>query len=363
MTVRPEMLQILHPRDYAQLLNCPCAEDSVLEVQGDAAICSRCCRHFPVREDGILDLVDVALLDEETARELRGNTYRGTPVHLAASAAAEQSTGWTRYYAHSRKQSMQVLAQYLREANVETLFSLGSGTGREIYYLKQFMDFDTVYCSDLSATALRVVPHRLVTFEIKVGLFTSDLARVPIKVKEIPILVVNALHHTRDMHAALEAWLEYGYREIFIVEPTGNFLIRMLARLRLSQRVEYSGVRPGRLEIRKLRACCQRHGYRLSLTTLWTFPQDYFEKMFGSSSRIQRAFIGAVATFSVATNHFHFGNTTVAHLQKSGAAGTVSPGEMPHSCTADNPPCNQSMATRTKRDVWEVESCHAGNGA
>ena len=320
------MLQILHPIDYVQLLCCSCSTDAQLSLEGNVAVCTRCHSQFPVRDDFILDLVDVNALDAETARELKGNTYRATQTQIAAFVAAEESTGWTRYYAHSRKQSMQVLARYLKEAGVDTLFSLGSGTGREIFYLEQIIDLNTVYCSDLSATALQFIPYRLAPFAIKVGLFTADLARVPIHDKDTPILVVNALHHTQDMHAALWAMLEYGYRDIFLVEPTGNFLIRMLAHLGLSQRVEYSGVKPGRLDIGKLQAHCQEHAYRLSFTTLWTFPQDYFERFFGPSPLLQRIVIEGLALLSIATNCIHFGNITVAHLRNSGAAGVGSSG-------------------------------------
>jgi hypothetical protein len=321
------MAHILHPRDYIQFLCCPCSESSALTLEGDAAACSRCHRQFPIRENSFLELVDMGLLDAETARELRGNTYLAAPAQIAAYVAAEQSSGWTSYYAQSRKQSIQVLAEYLKKANASTLFSLGSGTGREIFYLQQFMDFDTVYCSDLSSTALQIVPQRLAPFAIKVGLFTADLARVPIRSKDIPILIVNALHHTQDMHTALKALLEYGYRDIFLVEPTNNFLIRALARWKLSQRVEYSGVKPGRLEIRALRGFCREFRYDLSLTTLWTFPQDYFERVFGSSPLVQRFFIAGLMVVSIATNRFQFGNVTVAHLKKASALGATSSGE------------------------------------
>ena len=179
----------------------------------------------------MLELVNLEMLDAETARELRGNTYRASPAQIAAHVAAEQNSGWASYYAHSRKQSIQVLARYLKKEKVNTLFSLGSGTGREIYYLQQFMAFDSVYCSDLSATALQMVPYRLEPFDIKVGLFTADLAQVPIKIRDIPVLIVNALHHTQDMHAALGKLLEHGHCNVFLVEPTNNFLIRLLSAL------------------------------------------------------------------------------------------------------------------------------------
>lgn len=139
---------------------------------------------------------------------------------------------------------------------------------------------------------------------------------------------MNALHHTQDMHAALGKLLEHGHCNVFLVEPTNNFLIRLLARWKLSQRVEYSGVKPGRLEVRELRRCCQEYQYDLTLTTLWTFPQDYFQRIFGSSPLIQRLFIAGVTLFSSVTNRIHFGNVTVAHLKKANHAELTSPAEV-----------------------------------
>ena len=236
------MAQILHPSDYIHLLQCSCSESASLVVEDDAVVCSQCHRRSPIREDRVLELVDVQMLDAETVRELRGNTYRATPAQITGYVTAEQNSRWSSYYAHSRKHSIQVLARYLKDEKVKSLYSLGSGTGREIFYLQQFMDFHTIYCSDLSSTALQMVPYRLEPFDIRVGLFTADLAQVPIKSKDIPVLIVNALHHTQDMHAALKRLLAHDHHHLFLVEPTNNWLIRLLARWKLSQRIEYSGV-------------------------------------------------------------------------------------------------------------------------
>ena len=55
----------------------------------------------------------------------------------------------------------------------------------------------------------------------------------------------------------VERLLAQGYKAILLVEPTSNALIKCLARRGLAQRVEYSGVKPGRLEIGELYRLCE----------------------------------------------------------------------------------------------------------
>ena len=141
----------------------------------------------------------------------------------------------------------------------------------------------------------------------------------------MPIVVVNALHHTGDMHEAIRGLLHYGYQNIFIIEPAGNWLISFFERRGLARRVEYSGVRPGRLDISRLRLMCASYGYQLNLQTMWSFPQDYFMRTGVESMMITRAFIGIVRTFSIITAPFEFGNSVIAHMQLDKSLGNRSP--------------------------------------
>jgi len=67
------MATILHPREFLNLLNCPYQDKGQLKWEGDRVSCQACHRTFPITDD-ILELVDPAMLDPETLRELRGNT-------------------------------------------------------------------------------------------------------------------------------------------------------------------------------------------------------------------------------------------------------------------------------------------------
>ncbi len=313
------MATVLQPADYLHHLACPHCAAPGLQVDGAGSIrCDGCGSRYPVSEDGIIEFVDPTALSGQVADELQGNTYNLSSERIAAIMAAERVAGWRTYYARQRRRSMQQLAQYMQELPVAEIVSLGTGSGREIAYLMDLLPLRTVYCSDLSLTALRMVPERLKDADIQLGLFTSDLGRCPLWSRDVPILVVAALHHTEDMHATLERLLAHGYHDVLVVEPTSNALLQLLARRGLAHRVEYSGLHPGRLNHKALRAMAQQHGYRLSLTTLWVFPEDYFRRLNSRGRLSPQVFCAALDAFSMATNTIKLGNFSVAHLQHAG---------------------------------------------
>lgn len=313
------MARVLQPADYLHHLACPhCVAPGLRIEHGGSIRCDRCGRCYPVGEEGIVEFVDPAALSGQVAQELQGNTYRYSDQQVAAIMAAERSAGWRTYYARQRRRSMRQLAQYLRELPLTEVAFLGVGTGREIAYLMDFLPLRTVLCSDLSFTALRMVPERLRDVDIQLGLFTSDLGQCPLWSRDVPVLIVAALHHTEDMHATLEKLLAHGYQDVLVVEPTGNLLLRLLARRGLAQRVEYSGLHPGRLDHQALRAMARQHGYRLSLTTLWVFPEDYCRRLNLQGPASSRLLSAGLDVLSTATNAIKFGNLSVAHLQHKG---------------------------------------------
>lgn len=313
------MATVLQPADYLHHLACPhCHAPLQPGDSGDNIRCSSCSRAYPVTEEGIVEFVDAAMLDEPTAQELQGNTYRLSGQQIAAIMAAEQAAGWSTYYARQRRRSIQQLALYMRGLPVAEIVSLGTGSGREIAYLMDFLPLRTVYCSDLSLTALRMVPERLKHTDLRLGLFTSDLAHCPVYSRDLPVLIVAALHHTQDMHTTLARLLAHGYHDVLIVEPTSNALLQLLARRGLAHRVEYSGLRPGRLNHQVLQDMARQYGYRLALTTLWAFPEDYYRRLNSRGHISPQMFSAALDALSAATNPIKIGNVSVAHLQHTG---------------------------------------------
>lgn len=327
MSGRPwgKMSSLLSPPEYLRFLGCPRCGHKPLAAMGPDAFCPVCKQVYSASVDGVLEFVVDSELDAATAQELAGHTFNFTPQQTESFMRQEKALLWRNYYSRNRMGSIRRLARFLDRVDCRQVFFLGVGTGREIEYLLSFRDLHTVYCSDLSYTALRMVPARLAGRGLEIGLFTSDLQHCPVVSSEVPVVIVNALHHTQDMHTSLDGLLGKRFDDLFLIEPTDNFLIRFLARLGLAQRREYSGVIPGRLDLPRLKAMCQRHGYRLTLKTRWEFPRDYYKKLFGMSQGLQRLFFPMLNGFSSLTNLIQFGNFSIVHLARVDAE-EASPG-------------------------------------
>lgn len=306
----------LLPESYLSLLCCPCDGHGELSLRGDCAVCLSCGRELPVGAEGILEFVDVKRLDAATAQELEGNLYSLSDEQIVQLTRKEKAIGWKSFYSRSRRGSLRHLAKLMAEVDCDQVFFLGTGTGRDIAYLTNFCELNRVFCSDLSVSALRIALARLDGHGVHLGLFTSDLQECPIKSRDIPIVVVNALHHTQDMHLTIDAMLCNSYNNIFLVEPTDNFLIHFLAKKGLAQRKEYSGVIPGRLDLKKLATLCRHHNYRLSVRTEWIFPGDYYRKMFPKGNAFQTIFFLLLDAFSMLTGLVKVGNQSVVHIQR-----------------------------------------------
>jgi uncharacterized protein YbaR (Trm112 family) len=303
----------LHPEQVIAQFSCSCAPDSNLCVEHEQAVCQQCGRRYPIR-DGILEFVDPAGLDDEKARELAGNSYtKFTPEFIRKMASKDS---WGAYHCHFHDLKIRHLLRYLNRLGDTPLASLGSGSGFELKMILKQRHFRRVFSSDLSYQNVQIVPYSLEAVNTEVCLFTSDLDACPLKDRELPILIYEALHHTPDMHATLERLLRYGYTNIFFVEPTGNWLVRALARLGLAQRVEYSGVKPGLLRLDRLRQLCREYGYQASITAVLEFPEDYFRKICPKDGAWQSFLLGCMDLMSLLLRPFNFGYMTIGHLRK-----------------------------------------------
>ena len=72
-------------------------------------------------------------------------------------------------------------------------------------------------------------------------------------------LVFQALHHTSDIHIALDSLLRNNFSTLVVVEPTTNWLIEFLAKLGLAKRVEYSGLNPSWLNLSEAKRIADEH--------------------------------------------------------------------------------------------------------
>ena len=169
---------MLSPEDFLHLLMCPGCRRP-LKTTTDKVLCSNCNREFTVSEESILELIHPEELDAETKRELEGNTVNLSPDQARLSVMQENIKIWKQYYWRQRRYSIKRLAAYLKKIDIREAFFLATGRGRDIFFLSRYCQFDTLYCSDLSLTALHMVPYRLGSFHYRLGLFTSNLDQCP----------------------------------------------------------------------------------------------------------------------------------------------------------------------------------------
>ncbi len=223
------------------------------------------------------------------------------------------------YYNHGCQAKITPLVNYLFSKNCEEVCFLGAGPGYEIRLILERdikNKIKKILASDISINSVKIIPYQLAQYDIDLSLFTADIDYCPIKNKDINLIIADALHHTPDMHASIERLLAYGYNNIYLVEPCGNILIKILEKFGLAARVEESGLKPGRLDIQKVKNLATKYKYKADITTLWVFPEDYYRKIFGSNLSVQNKFLAVVDVWSHLTNYAKFGNFAVVHLEK-----------------------------------------------
>ena len=311
------MTKILAPSEFIYFLSCSCSAVNQWHVSNDTVFCKKCSRTFYFNEN-VLDLISESELDHIAGRE-RQSSLRipDNTDEFLRSVRMERYFIWRNYHSRSRKKPMKWLARQLMRTNYRQIFLMGAGTGRELLYFQQFVQLKTVLCSDVSGKVLKMIPCRCEPYNYTIALFTADIKRYTIIDKESPIIFINVLHHTSDMHAILEGYCKRAYSDIFMLESCDNVIMRFFARFGLSRRKEYSGIIPDRLNIRKMQAICRKHRYTLSLKTWWIFPRDYYYGLFGRIPGFENMFFFIMEILTTVTGLFKFGNVVTAHLKKS----------------------------------------------
>jgi hypothetical protein len=279
----------------------------------------------------MLQFVDAAGLDDDKQRELDGNTLSLDSETVDMYLRKDE---WSPLLTHWSNRSLRRLARYIRAAGPAELSFLGVGTAFEVPPLLRYgVAPQRLNLSDLSATALAIAQIRMGREAELVTAppyyFTSDLDAVPLRNANQGIVIYECLHHTADMHAALERMLAFGYADIFFVEPTTNWLIRLLARRGVAQRIEYSGVDPDRLDMRRLRSLATRYGYSRKVHTVWAIPIDYVaaiaRRLRLPQKAADRLTLVVCGVLSVVGRPFHFGNFTICALHRKAPATAAAP--------------------------------------
>ncbi|OGM15580.1 hypothetical protein A2V56_00270 [Candidatus Woesebacteria bacterium RBG_19FT_COMBO_42_9] len=311
------MINFIKISDFPKYFTCPyCPRNgkTSLQVIKNGVHCQKCQRKFLIRNH-ILEFVINKELDSETKRELKGNSYPLTKKNIEHYANKDK---WSAYYNHFVNQKFEYLLKFLDSIHMGGIISLGSGHGFELKEILKRKKFNLVFSSDLAYAATSIVPVTLKDYNVDLGLFTSDLNHTPvIPNNDMPILIYEALHHTGDIHFTVEELLKRKFKNILFVEPTTNFLIKILAKFNLAQRVEYSGLKPDFLDIDILKKLSKKYNYNLKIRTLWDIPEDYFRVICKRDSLLQTILLKFIDIFSQVGNVFQFGSFAVVSLEQS----------------------------------------------
>lgn len=298
--------------DFLHHLRSP-VERAPLIYSDDNLICSVTRKRFPIKDE-IVDFVEPQILDNIALGELSGNDFVGSDADMEAYIRKYDSYPAAR---HITTKDINLVVKYLRQIGSDELCCLGAGGGMEAMLIAQKYPLKRIYCSDIAQSKHRVVLRSLQSLDLQVGLFASDFDHCPWAATEIPLLIHQALHHTGSgMHQTLRTLLSYGFRNLILVEPTKHVLTGALARFGLAQRVEYSGVTPGRLDIAEVHSCATKFGYRMTITTNWSFPPDYFRILGGHNRIIGSGLLKTFDGISWCTNLLSCGNNSVCWLSK-----------------------------------------------
>lgn len=299
--------------DFLTCPRCFAFPKSSLFYKGKNFYCKNCKQRYPVKGK-IIDLLNPHLMSKQVINELRGNEIPLTKKNIEHYVKKDK---WSTYYNHSVNIKITRLLKELKTVPSEGLISLGSGPGFEIKQILKRRRYKLFLSSDLAPSMTSIVPHTLAGYNVELCLFTSDLNYTPvIPTTTLPILIYEALHHTKDSVKTLERMMKKGYADIFFVEPCTNFLIKILARLGLAQRVEYSGVKPDFLDLSKIKRTARKLSYEVTIKTLWEIPEEYVRHVAKKGSASEKLIVSLIDLLSAIGNTFSFGSFAVAHLHK-----------------------------------------------
>ncbi|NMD00697.1 MAG: hypothetical protein GYA62_13385 [Bacteroidales bacterium] len=296
-------------------LTCPyCFGKSRLIIKNDQFTCSRC-RHRFIYRNHILKFINPEELDNKTAKELKGNTFALNEKNIKHFANKDN---WSKYYNFFVNQKINYLLFFLDQINYKGVVSLGSGPGFEIKEILKRRRLSLIFSSDLALSATKVVPYTLKNYNGRLCLFTSDLRYPPfIPNANFPIIIYEALHHTGNIHKTINTLLAKGYKDIIIVEPCTNFIIKILAKLGMAQKEEYSGMIPDFLDIKKLKEIASHRKYKLQIKTMWDIPENYIRLFSKEDGILEKIFMKLIYTFSLITNYFSIGSFAIVYFKKS----------------------------------------------
>ena len=303
-------MKILFPPEMLSDLACgSCREKPLSFIDTDAVksiCCNNCGRIFPCYDNQI-DFLVQDFLDQTNLQEIEGNKYDFENLDIVEQMANKDKLGSV--YSHSLMFAMNIVKKFLVNYSPDTtLYCLGSGTGFEIKALYTHEQFKRIYASDISSSALKVAMKVLEPFSGELGLIVSEFGHTPIQKGSDSLgLVFQALHHTADIHQAIDCLLKNNFTNLIIVEPTTNWLVEILAYFGLAKKIEYSGLRPSWMDLAKVEKIAISNKYNMQVCTWWEFPSNLI-RFFEWNKTLEKITCQLLDFISRITGHFKFGS-------------------------------------------------------
>ena len=216
---------------------------------------------------------------------------------------------------HGIRAAVGFLRQYY-QAGVP-LFTMGSGAGFELKALYRFLSFENIFASDISWMAAHVIEKSLESADGILKLFACDFNACPLKRhREGVCFVFGALHHTDDVHKTIDMLLNRHFDRLVFVEPTRNWLVNILSRFGLAMNIEYSGLKPDWIDLRRVREIARTHGCEMDATTWWPIPPWGVPKVVKNSRTLSLLLCSFADLFSWLTAPFSFGSMSAVHIRR-----------------------------------------------
>jgi hypothetical protein len=288
-------------------LMCPACGSERLAATGEGVTCLECERSFPCRR-GVVDFVLAEALGSDGQRERAANA-----VDLDSERAVERRLRKGErnpFLMAQARRSIRAAERLMAECGeARTLVSVGSGSGFELRVLLERRRFERVYSSDVAWTATALVPETTVGFDGRLGLFSADFDHLPLRRRREHVgFVFQALHHAEDPYGSLARLLERNFEHLVVVEPVTNWFVELLARTGLARRVEYSGVEPQWLRLRRVREVARELGYAVRVETWWEIPRDRVPRRLRRSRYAWRPLYALAEAVSWVLRPFEFGS-------------------------------------------------------
>ncbi len=303
-------------QDICDHLSCVRCSSRSLHYSDEKVVCTSCLSQYPVNH-GVIDLVPYDLLPETATNEIKAMSLSLNDEQLKPFI---QKENWDALQTHYHKKAIRAACHFLKQyaGSDSVLFAMGCGAGFEFRLMHPHDRPKDIIASDISWRAARAIPLSVKDIDGVLGTIACDFNHCPVtKDSKLVGFVFEALHHSDDVHGSLEALLANRFEHLLMVEPTRNWLVNLLEPMGVTMRIEYSGLKPDWIDIKKARRIAHRLGFKMEVKTWWPIPDSLVPSVVKRNIFMRSGLCAVVDTFSTLANLFNFGAMSAFHFKRA----------------------------------------------